>query len=175
MHRPCFQTVHPLAPSPTCPHRRFFFRLRLPVSPPHQQNSLLPLSSILLKPSCSPSTTHPPATSTSGYFTTMDDAAHAPSPFVAVGAVVALSVYQEFDYFQVFKAAVHAWAFNSNHPVRLGKSDRPRNVFCCRTSADCEFKVRAIWKANKEMVCCTVAVGLCYCRALEPANSNILC
>ena len=101
----------------------------------------------------------------------MDDAAHAPGPLNALGAVVPLSVGQEFDCFQDFGAAVHEWAVNSNHPVRLGKSDRSRNVFCCRTSADCEFKVRAIWKANKEKVCCTVTVGL----RLLVMLINILC
>ena len=90
----------------------------------------------------------------------MDDAAHAPGPLDAFGAIVPLLVGQEFDCFQDLKAAVHEWVVNSNYPVRLGKSVRSRNVFCCSTSADCEFKVRAIWKAIKEKVCCTVSVGL---------------
>ena len=76
----------------------------------------------------------------------------APGPLDAVSAVVPLSVGQEFDCFQDFKAAVYEWAVNSNHPVRLEKSDRSRNLFCCKTSADCGFKVQAIWKANKEKV-----------------------
>ena len=106
----------------------------------------------------------------------MDDAAYAPGPLDAVSAVVLLSVVplsvgQEFDCFQDFKAVEHAWAVNSNHPVRLGKSYRSRNLFCCQTSADREFKVRAIWKANKEKVCCTVTIGLLNMLMLI----NILC
>jgi hypothetical protein len=55
-------------------------------------------------------------------------------PITAVenSAVVPLSVGQEFDCFQDFKAAVYEWAVNSNHPVRLDKSDRSRNLFCCK-------------------------------------------
>ena len=78
--------------------------------------------------------------------------APAPGPLDAVSEVVPLSVDQEFDYFQNFKAAVYGWAVDSNQTVRLDNPDRLRNLFRCKTSADCEFKVRAIWKANKEKV-----------------------
>ena len=150
-----FSNFLPPSPQPHLPSHKIF----LSASPASVFTSSTeqPTSSFL------PAVPQPPtprATSTSSYFTTMDDAAHVPGPLDAVGAVVPLSVGQEFDCFQDFKAAVHEWAVNSNHSVRLGKSDRSRNVFCCRTSADCEFKVRAIWKANKEKVCCTVTVGL---------------
>ena len=75
-----------------------------------------------------------------------------PGPLDAVSEVVPLSVGQEFDCFQNFKAAVYGRAVDSNQPARLDKSDRLRNLFRCKTSADYEFKARAIWKANKEKV-----------------------
>jgi hypothetical protein len=74
------------------------------------------------------------------------------SPLDMVDIVVPLTVGQEFDSFHDFKAAVYQWAVNCNHSVRLQKSDRKRNLFCCKIAVDCEFKVRAIWKANKEKV-----------------------
>ena len=89
----------------------------------------------------------------------MDHAAPSRTPTLGLldefSVVVPLSVGQEFDCFQDFKAAVYDWAVNSNHPIM---SDRSRNLFCCKKSADCMFKVRAIWKANNEKVSCTVAL-----------------
>jgi hypothetical protein len=71
-------------------------------------------------------------------------------PCGAIDAIVPISVGQEFDCFQDFKATVYEWAMSSDFPLWLEKSDRLRNVFCCKTAADCEFKVQAIWKANEE-------------------------
>ena len=82
----------------------------------------------------------------------MDRAAHASGPgyFSAVSAVVSLSVGQEFDCFEDFKAAVYEWEVNSNHSVRLAKSDRLHNLFCFKKSADCIFKLRAIRKPKRK-------------------------
>ena len=76
----------------------------------------------------------------------------APGPSDAVSAVLPLSVGQELDCSQDFKAVLYEWVVGSGHPVRLDKSGRLRNLFCCKTSADCELKERAIWKAIKEKV-----------------------
>jgi hypothetical protein len=45
-------------------------------------------------------------------------------PLHAVGALVPLTVGQELNSFQDFKAVVYEWAINSNHSVCLQKSDR---------------------------------------------------
>jgi len=73
-------------------------------------------------------------------------------PLDMVDTVVPLTVGQEFDSFHDFKAAVYQWAVNCNHSVRLQKSDRQQTLFCCKIAAECESKVRVIWKANKEKV-----------------------
>ena len=79
----------------------------------------------------------------------------APGPLDEFSVVVQLQAVQEFDRFQGFKAAVYDWAVNRNHPLQ---SDWSRNLFCSNKSADCMFKVRAIWKANKEKACCTATL-----------------
>ena len=46
--------------------------------------------------------------------------AHEQGPTDAASAVVPLSVGQELDCFQDFKAAVYEWAVNTNYLARLG-------------------------------------------------------
>ena len=65
---------------------------------------------------------------------------------------VAVTVGQEFDSFDDFKAAMHQWAVANQFSFRFAKSEKTRNAICCRLSTECEFKVRALWKPKVEKV-----------------------